>query len=410
MEPHLYSHESTQPRADICCGSRPSSAAPCSHSAILSASSSTPRVSTTLLALPENVLFRPLTSSRIYHSSRREVKSLERPRTPPCRLGSSDTRSVNLLNEHGKRLQSPTEQVSPASRTRAWENEDTLSVTSPAGSIGGTSDEEYEAGGDCSPNLPKYPSLSDLASVIISHNWLLYLVEHDAAERILMGGSKESPLNSLLEAQVDSMFPLYGTYRRAYLPSAAPAAVRKFIIACLYLHYTHIDTAQPGQSSATSIRETKQYDQLHPFLWDDYIRCLTILFPRYLCQCQIEGIVPMSAIQYYQTRVERPLNQSQVLSIASLKAFVSSEAVQPLGAIFTREVVVLQADLMVRRTMIDEQLRAAVANRQRVELEMELLKQRERDLALRRERAAAYEAYYDARSTGTEYDPNIDRS
>ena len=370
MESHLPSHESTPPRVDICRGLTPSCAA-----------------------------------------SRRELKSSQQPRTPPCRLGPSDTRSVNLLNDHGKRLQSPTEHVSPASRRRvfACENEDTLSV-SPAGSIIGTSDEADEAADGCTPNPPKYPPLFDLASVIITHDWLQRLVEHDADTAILMGGSKERPLNSLLQAQVDSMFPLYGTYRRAYLPSAAPAAVRKFIIACLYLHYTNIDTAQPGQSSASSIKKTKQYDQLHPFLWDDYIRCLTILYPRYCSECQIEGMVPMSAIQYYHTRVERPLNQSQVLSIASLKAFVSSEAVQPLGAIFTREVVVLQADLMVRRTMEDEQLRAAVAEREQVELEMELLKWRERDLTLRRERAARYEAYYDARSLGTEYNLNIDRS
>lgn len=244
------------------------------------------------------------------------------------------------------------------------------------------------------------PPLSDLAAVVIFHEWSQDLRDNDEDTWFMIGGAKGMVLDSISSPiGVDSVFPLYGMYRGAYGSCAPP---QRFIIACLYLYYTNIDTAQPGQSSTSSILQTKQYNQIHPFLWDDYIRCFTIAFPRYVSECQIGGRVPMSVIQFYNTRVPTPKNVRQVLSAQSLGAFVLSAAVRPICALFTKKIVELQATVMAERAREHNLLRAAVAERKTVEQELEMLKAKEHDLMVRRIRAERREAISTAIGTGAE--------
>ena len=112
--------------------------------------------------------------------------------------------------------------------------------------------------------------------------------------------------------------------------------------------------------------------------------------------------MPMSAIEYYHARVDKPVNASQVLTESSLKAFLGSDPIAPIHMIFTTRVVKILAMINAEQAAERRSLTAAIQERELLEEHLKDVKSRERILGWMMSKAHKRERFWEAKSAGTE--------
>lgn len=300
-------------------------------------------------------------------------------------LPTSAASQTKGLNEHGKRVHFEPREFTP-SKTRHSVTDGKPSsppVLSTSAILGPVSNDN--------PHPPTMLTLRnlDFGTSVVQHDWWGDLVgKHADAESV-----RETTLTTQRQDALENTFGLYKDYRKAYTSYNMP--VLKFLIACIYIHHTHI-RLRPALASSDN------HLPVHPYLWDDYIRCFTTRFPAYVVACQEQDRVPMTCLTYYNTRIKVPEFTAMVVTQSSLENFVRKDSVQWIYRIFGATATTLLADIKVSQDREQHIRLQAAASLKVMDQELAELDKKRGELGRRRFYAQKLEEYCRARIAGSE--------